>query len=179
MPASMAGLIPAHAGKTPKNRSAWVGSVAHPRSRGENEFPRKLYQIGWGSSPLTRGKPSVLSLVRGNSGLIPAHAGKTNVRCTSPRQQGAHPRSRGENCRVCPDSSIQEGSSPLTRGKLNQHTNHGHSRGLIPAHAGKTRGGAVSTFPHEAHPRSRGENVHTDEHVALGQGSSPLTRGKP
>ena len=30
-----------------------------------------------------------------------------------------------------------------------------------------------------AHPRSRGENVYTEIRSALGEGSSPLTRGKP
>ena len=51
------GLIPAHAGKTPRRcrrmRSAW----AHPRSRGENHENVGLEKTVGGSSPLTRGKP--------------------------------------------------------------------------------------------------------------------------
>ena len=50
-----------------------------------------------GSSPLTRGKHfSALSvlLVRG---LIPAHAGKTDVPELDYHSGRAHPRSRGEN----------------------------------------------------------------------------------
>ena len=50
--------------------------------------------------------------------------------------------------------------------------------GLIPAHAGKTWIHFGYSLGLRAHPRSRGENVHTDENVAFGQGSSPLTRGK-
>ena len=70
------------------------------------------------------------------------------------------------------------GSSPLTRGKhLLRGLNCARPR-LIPAHAGKTRGGAVSTFPREAHPRSRGENIRVRFVITNLSGSSPLTRGK-
>ena len=51
-------------------------------------------------------------------------------------------------------------------------------RGLIPAHAGKTRRRFRRSYVMGAHPRSRGENslvVWRDADVA---GSSPLTRGK-
>ena len=50
--------------------------------------------------------------------------------------------------------------------------------GLIPAHAGKTDTGGVSTYGHGAHPRSRGENTMMLRHEASTSGSSPLTRGK-
>ena len=73
---------------------------------------------------------------------------------------------------------LPEGSSPLTRGKL-QHRRVGHDgRGLIPAHAGKT----VPDWEHKAlpgaHPRSRGENDPWSPTRAPCLGSSPLTRGK-
>ena len=51
-------------------------------------------------------------------------------------------------------------------------------RGLIPAHAGKTDTGGVSTYGHGAHPRSRGENASLLDDAADKLGSSPLTRGK-
>ena len=50
------GLIPAHAGKTPPVRSRSSGRQAHPRSRGENRVSAKAGTLGYGSSPLTRGK---------------------------------------------------------------------------------------------------------------------------
>ena len=50
--------------------------------------------------------------------------------------------------------------------------------GLIPAHAGKTRGEAIALEGTEAHPRSRGENVAPSAGVVRVEGSSPLTRGK-
>ena len=51
-------------------------------------------------------------------------------------------------------------------------------RGLIPAHAGKTRAGSFCPGLLAAHPRSRGENPKTRSDRLLDPGSSPLTRGK-
>ena len=132
-----------------------------------------------GSSPLTRGKriPSCGLLSRG--GLIPAHAGKT---LTPPRMRPggrAHPRSRGENAYHRVDFSPVEGSSPLTRGKLDGAPGWQIIHGLIPAHAGKTWRTTGRCWRPTAHPRSRGENDRDDINGATASGSSPLTRGKP
>ena len=90
------------------------------------------------------------------------------------------------------------GSSPLTRGKLVDPLIALAVRGLIPAHAGKTRltaglsqrdrlipAHAGKTRPGDravrqprAHPRSRGENSAQQIAARNGDGSSPLTRGK-
>ena len=51
--------------------------------------------------------------------------------------------------------------------------------GLIPAHAGKTTEALRVLKPGGAHPRSRGENVHSHRLIGGAIGSSPLTRGKP
>ena len=70
------------------------------------------------------------------------------------------------------------GSSPLTRGKLE---NDAHSPGngrLIPAHAGKTHPGTQPRGWRGAHPRSRGENSTGPPTRWAVRGSSPLTRGK-
>ena len=151
-------LIPAHAGKTGPEAGEAVACPAHPRSRGENQIVRAAVQGARGSSPLTRGKPQGLLEASEVQGLIPAHAGKTRAcpQCQPPR--AAHPRSRGEN-RQSPDTrEISCGSSPLTRGKLPSYGGHGVPGGLIPAHAGKTRGGESHVRHGTAHPRSRGEN---------------------
>ena len=71
----------------------------------------------------------------------------------------AHPRSRGEN-------------GPVDFLML-------IPRGLIPAHAGKTRVTLSRAFRVGAHPRSRGENDRPHGAVWATTGSSPLTRGKP
>ena len=52
------GLIPAHAGKTPRRMYRRPGTAAHPRSRGENGRRPARTRTGRGSSPLTRGKRS-------------------------------------------------------------------------------------------------------------------------
>ena len=70
--------------------------------------------------------------------LIPAHAGKTSASGDQTRPPGAHPRSRGENVALSGVIAKAEGSSPLTRGKLQRRPVRPQRPGLIPAHAGKT-----------------------------------------
>ena len=151
------GLIPAHTGKTraqPQHRGA---IRAHPRSRGEN------FQIGmprsasWGSSPLTRGKLGDRPLADRESGLIPAHTGKTTNRGARTTGTRAHPRSRGENAERGAQILGYLGSSPLMRGKPDGRLSQNYQAGLIPAHAGKRMA----------------EHPNTSR-----VGSSPLTRGK-
>ena len=112
-----------------------------------------------GSSPLTRGKQYAARSVGHDGGLIPAHAGKTAAAWLACEACAAHPRSRGEN-QEC------------------DHDGH-RPRWLIPAHAGKTNVIDRCAVVLEAHPRSRGENVGCTIRTDQGEGSSPLTRGKP
>ena len=91
----------------------------------------------------------------------------------------AHPRSRGENPPVDACMLFVIGSSPLTRGKRGRGSTVRWSRGLIPAHAGKTPQRLRAVAGHEAHPRSRGENQRAQNARDGDSGSSPLTRGKP
>ena len=159
----------------------WVAPVqerAHPRSRGENSTAPIISASPWGSSPLTRGKlkDSVANIW--NSGLIPAHAGKTGTSHGSAPRARAHPRSRGENKATDPITGDLEGSSPLTRGKLAANGVEGYDQRLIPAHAGKTRMRRLPPIATWAHPRSRGENGLAVNQVIDEDGSSPLTRGK-
>ena len=173
------GLIPAHAGKTPRRREHSPRLWAHPRSRGEN-ITNKLKQLpGWGSSPLTRGKLRVLVARSLSPGLIPAHAGKTEGDLKGHGWYRAHPRSRGENNRANRAIEAFGGSSPLTRGKRGHELTGTGSGGLIPAHAGKTRAWPTASRRCWAHPRSRGENMVGMRRESLAEGSSPLTRGKP
>ena len=111
-------------------------------------------------------------------GRIPAHAGKT--RSDSPRTsiKRAHPRSRGENRPRLGAVAAVGGASPLTRGKPAEWDGGGRCVGRIPAHAGKTGGGSVSTELESAHPRSRGENPAGRRSGWSWWGASPLTRGK-
>ena len=157
------GLIPAHAGKTQARCAAGWKQRAHPRSRGENPVTGQTRRSSRGSSPLTRGKREVGASRRDGSGLIPAHAGKTD---TSPRARGplwAHPRSRGENRSPRRSRHRPRGSSPLTRGKPVLTVLMNFIRGLIPAHAGKTSTPTGPISSPRAHPRSRGENSTSAE----------------
>ena len=152
------GLIPAHAGKTPRARLVVGRLRAHPRSRGENMAITAAKKLSDGSSPLTRGKRPHGHDLQPRRRLIPAHAGKTRPVICSHRVIAAHPRSRGENQAVW--------SCRLPDGRL------------IPAHAGKTAAVGICTPFQRAHPRSRGENaVHRGLRDSK-RGSSPLTRGK-
>ena len=152
--------------------------TAHPRSRGENVIPQCGGGALGGSSPLTRGKRGVRQATGETVRLIPAHAGKTAWRATAANPASAHPRSRGENTRD--GESVREvaGSSPLTRGKPVTNSKAQLTRGLIPAHAGKTHTHDVMQTTHTAHPRSRGENEYGFAVADKDSGSSPLTRGK-
>ena len=155
---------PGPAGSSPLTRENWRRRL---RSGGR-----------WGSSPLTRGKRGSHRTARLGHGLIPAHAGKTQLGNMLVLTFRAHPRSRGENPVGGAFPARSEGSSPLTRGK---HLVPGHRIGaqrLIPAHAGKTFRRTRAWRPARAHPRSRGENEHRPHMVGRALGSSPLTRGK-
>ena len=112
---------------------------AHPRSRGENLHEALEVLNTRGSSPLTRGKRSSTRRSASLQRLIPAHAGKTPDSWRFRARATAHPRSRGENSRLLPPILGGRGSSPLTRGKHMSASESGDKRGLIPAHAGKTK----------------------------------------
>ena len=172
------GLIPAHAGKTVAAASSWGWQGAHPRSRGENSTEAPLTSSVMGSSPLTRGKRVVMTAFIEGSGLIPAHAGKTECCGRMVPNQRAHPRSRGENRGVTMHALRHSGSSPLTRGKRIQVRRRPNEGRLIPAHAGKTETAEGIEIEARAHPRSRGENDSLPGCTTGWEGSSPLTRGK-
>ena len=172
-------LIPAHAGKTVDRPQTAPPGSAHPRSRGENPRDARFPSRDWGSSPLTRGKLPSQAGTRPVPRLIPAHAGKTRPLTPIARSRPAHPRSRGENQVFRCNTNEKSGSSPLTRGKRLTGAGGATGAGLIPAHAGKTRRDAHLRDAPRAHPRSRGENRASPMIQLGGDGSSPLTRGKP
>ena len=110
--------------------------------------------------------------------LIPAHAGKTPHPPFSTRRAEAHPRACGENAEPPAESWRVAGSSPRMRGKLCWAWASRSSRGLIPAHAGKTLRRVQLTIQDEAHPRACGENPAMNASANGLVGSSPRMRGK-
>ena len=131
-----------------------------------------------GSSPLTRGKPRIITGRTYVMRLIPAHAGKTLRNVFDGWDAEAHPRSRGENELTDYVGDADNGSSPLTRGKPTPINGHVVVGWLIPAHAGKTGLRTRRASVAQAHPRSRGENLYSPVSQEMCRGSSPLTRGK-
>ena len=91
------GLIPAHAGKTRGEGEKGARERAHPRACGENDGDSVCLQFGVGSSPRMRGKPRPSARTGTGGGLIPAHAGKTEIYEDEAATAAAHPRACGEN----------------------------------------------------------------------------------
>ena len=172
------GLIPAHAGKTPRCCPGGPRTRAHPRSRGENGRTITGYRRRYGSSPLTRGKPHARGRVCDSRRLIPAHAGKTPAVIRAGDHARAHPRSRGENMVHASRSHRCWGSSPLTRGKRWRAARTRCACRLIPAHAGKTKKVPLGASGQAAHPRSRGENSQSFEQTPVPSWLIPAHAGK-
>ena len=110
-----------------------------------------------GSSPLTRGARVVSDCCYRRAGLIPAHAGSTEV--------------------FVHQLHAVWGSSPLTRGACLCACLNSVDKRLIPAHAGSTSVVTPALISARAHPRSRGEHPKPRAVIGTPWGSSPLTRG--
>ena len=177
--ATLAWLIPAHAGKTVARLSMFRVLGAHPRACGENTPAWALSRERAGSSPRMRGKQGLVACWRPRRGLIPAHAGKTFLLFVFVDCIPAHPRACGENDNEIESAIREMGSSPRMRGKLLAIELPTDRTGLIPAHAGKTliRGEYLPNGG--AHPRACGENVSMVCVFGFVVGSSPRMRGKP
>ena len=70
-------IIPAHAGSTQMWSMALTAVAGHPRSRGVNGDDDVRRREEAGSSPLTRGQPTVSRGATLALRVIPAHAGST------------------------------------------------------------------------------------------------------
>ena len=69
------------------------------------------------------------------------------------------------------------GSSPHTRGALEDGYLFEVEVGIIPAYAGSTRARGPNPMTRRDHPRIRGEHGKFIERIKKGAGSSPHTRG--
>ena len=174
----LAGLIPAHAGKTTKRQTLATLPRAHPRACGENRACRLRDDHHSGSSPRMRGKHLRVHRRDQRHGLIPAHAGKTFSRERAVWLRAAHPRACGENEDLYRIFAIVSGSSPRMRGKRIRDSRIGDRPRLIPAHAGKTSTSRPRRSGCPAHPRACGENVASSSVARVSGGSSPRMRGK-
>ena len=85
-----------------------------------------------------RGAPWSVSPGNGEVGIIPAHAGSTNVENLSRLLGQDHPRACGEHNARSPVGGTEPGSSPRMRGAPLVAKVAKETGGIIPAHAGNT-----------------------------------------
>ena len=170
-------IIPARAGFTHARGPHHPLRRDHPRSRGVYWSVPTRAGVTIGSSPLARGLLSLLHENRFDLRIIPARAGFTLIRPSSPRRCSDHPRSRGVYRVSYSPMHCHTGSSPLARG-LQQHAElHAYAGGIIPARAGFTSGGRPGRVRSQDHPRSRGVYGTSMTTLRVARGSSPLARG--
>ena len=157
--------------------STAVWYADHPRSRGEYKLVITPHGRREGSSPLSRGILLTKNLRVTKIRIIPALAGNTHF-WMSPSPWGwDHPRSRGEYLRDWDQGAPVIGSSPLSRGILQEPGSHLRNIRIIPALAGNTTGTREPPSQHPDHPRSRGEYPPRNPGFSVYPGSSPLSRG--
>ena len=170
-------IIPAYAGSThaPRRRRSLIQD--HPRIRGEHGR-RAVHSLGeFGSSPHTRGAQAGQKWQKGCLRIIPAYAGSTQARLQERPDRRDHPRIRGEHILVTSLQCFLHGSSPHTRGALNEVWVGDRGGGIIPAYAGSTLRNAYKLTKLEDHPRIRGEHARRCSSIRFAVGSSPHTRG--
>ena len=172
-------IIPAYAGSTAAWRRLRGRVWDHPRLRGVDIVSLLIVSLSAGSSPLTRGRPSSTVGRRRRRGIIPAYAGSTYRSVTHLPKPWDHPRLRGVDRRVMRRNSSSAGSSPLTRGRRTKFVPDGEVVGIIPAYAGSTWCRWSDAIPVPDHPRLRGVDHPVCWRGPSGDGSSPLTRGRP
>ena len=131
-------IIPAYAGSTSESISRGPGGGDHPRIRGEHSQAAAIEATAPGSSPHTRGAPSVVQVHAVGGGIIPAYAGST-LRGAGPRcRRRDHPRIRGEHRYILVGDWLLQGSSPHTRGAPRTSPTGSGPLRIIPAYAGST-----------------------------------------
>ncbi len=171
------GLIPAYAGRTTELDGETIIAGAHPLLRGADFAFLFAPNCALGSSPLTRGGLAANTPSQPALGLIPAYAGRTDLRRPGLDRGRAHPRLRGADWRSNLAALNLRGSSPLTRGGLPRAWTPDGQPGLIPAYAGRTINPPNLKTSTRAHPRLRGADASSTHAPRHPKGSSPLTRG--
>ena len=149
-------ITPAHAGKSPracgcnlfppiapirhleKSARMWVQPLDHPRPCGEKSPNVQSPSSQPGSPPPMRGKVYAPNYKDGETGITPAHAGKRCHICGVPLTTQDHPRPCGEKMSPYMPVSLDTGSPPPMRGKVNGNGLDDTKIGITPAHAGKS-----------------------------------------
>ena len=156
-PGTLAGSIPAGAGKPRAGEAALRPRTVYPRGCGETCLPARMSWHSSGLSPRVRGNLSAGASDRGQDGSIPAGAGKPEPVAEERLGARVYPRGCGETHDASSAGLKIQGLSPRVRG------NHGapgaapDRRGSIPAGAGKPSPRALSAALARVYPRGCGE----------------------
>ena len=171
------GSSPHTRGTPPPLHAGPACSAVHPRIRGERVLRLAEIDRQAGSSPHTRGTPVSRCADDHQCRFIPAYAGNAAWGATLRAAASVHPRIRGERKYLSKLDAIDHGSSPHTRGTLDDKTLMVPRDRFIPAYAGN----ACRCRPWRAictvHPRIRGERPLKLAARLHAHGSSPHTRG--
>ena len=171
------GLTPACAGTSSPTTSAIIGGRAHPRVRGDIDWPAVIAASLMGSPPRARGHLDPQVGDRVQCGLTPACAGTSWSASPAAGETRAHPRVRGDIRTVSDGSSAGWGSPPRARGHRAAGPVRGAAQGLTPACAGTSRTVVVVHHRRGAHPRVRGD-IHACRCAgSTRRGSPPRARG--
>ena len=106
-----------------------------------------------------RGKAAELSKELSETGITPAHAGKSARPLAWLTLCGDHPRTCGEKPVVTHVVFIRSGSPPHMRGKVRLRYTAAFLAGITPAHAGKSSFERLQDRLRGDHPRTCGEKT--------------------
>ena len=157
--AASARITPAYAGKSALSLAYPTNARDHPRLRGEKAVVSFNSCRHSGSPPLTRGKAQGFHHLRRNIRITPAYAGKRDRLTLWLGTAWDHPRLRGEKFSDVEYIIYDEGSPPLTRGKVPELRARFRVLGITPAYAGKSSNRACTGCTERDHPRLRGEKL--------------------
>ena len=183
--------IPAWAGKPGPQRCpapgiigsipAWAGKpfaivLTHPRVGGETTSRPTGGASVQGPSPRGRGNRGSSSFPPGESGSIPAWAGKPFTCAWTAAGVQVHPRVGGETPSGAPAVNGYQGPSPRGRGNQFSQTVESIGHRSIPAWAGKPCRRGRPAPPGRVHPRVGGETL--GKLVATTDATGPSPRGR-
>ena len=170
-------ITPACAGNSSDLRACTPQDWDHPRLRGEQYRYAQSMRYSAGSPPLARGTDISSATFNGESRITPACAGNRNYPDNQRRNEGDHPRLRGEQLGDALNDIGGKGSPPLARGTGPCKTSRPTRRRITPACAGNRYTRRLQSRHAGDHPRLRGEQsiiIHSRHGV---NGSPPLARG--
>ena len=170
-------FIPAGAWNTSLENASSAAYPVYPRWRGEHASEKLETPEKSGLSPLARGTLVMRTQQDITSRFIPAGAGNTPYRTTSPVASAVYPRWRGEHIERAAKESELFGLSPLARGTLRKEPAHSLNRRFIPAGAGNTSSSYRCRGFSTVYPRWRGEHTAPGRNAPRLSGLSPLARG--